>query len=566
MNQSISRPKAIALNERGAKTAVRLGLQVMIGKPSMIIRDYWNAEHALVLVMALPIAIRTIATMNLSKSEDPVVVAVDESGKFFIPVLGGHRGANRLASELATRVNGTAVVTTSSELAEVPAVDGLSGFAAQGDIAQLIETMLEGHDPVVENRIGWPEPIRLKPGTGPARVIISDSALEKTASDPPTVQLIPPSLVAGVGCSSDASPEDVSKLLNAVCESSGLDRRAIAKIATIDIRAQHPAIIGQGLKVVSFSSTELSKITVPNPSKAVESAVGTPSVAEAAALLASRSDTLLTTKQSSTCATVALARQAPRGHLRIVGLGPGKSSLRTPAAVEAVLDSEIVIGFDAYVEQCRELLSPRQLILGSPIGKEIERAAVALDFAFHGRSVAVVCSGDPEVFAMASVIFETLEETCRARDLSSPADHLDISVIPGITAGLAGGAILGAPLGHDHAYLSLSDLLTPWETIESRIHSLGQADMVLILYNPASSKRKWQLPKAIEILKNYRPTTTPVAIVRNVGRIGEARTIFTLDTFDPTTVDMASVVIIGSSTTRQSGDYMFTPRGYKVSR
>ena len=564
MSITFSDAVAIALNERGAKTAVRLGLPVEIGKPSIILDDHWTKDEVLVLVMALPIVMRLIARKSLSKGSDPIVVAVDELGQFIIPVLGGHRGANRLAGELASRGNGTAVITTASELAEIPAVDGLSGFVAKGDVAGLIETMLEGRDPIVDFEIEWPGPIQLRSGNGPAKVIISDMAVDAPTYDSPTVQLIPPSLVVGIGCSSDASPEDVSGLIDRVCSEYHLDRRAIAKLATIDIRANHPAILDQHLPIVTFRSIQLAQVTVPNSSAAVEAAVGTPSVAEAAALLASKSGSLVVTKTKTSRVTVAIARQKARGHLKMVGLGPGSAMLRTPAAVEAVINSEIVIGYQPYVEQCSELLSPNQLILRSPIGKEDERARTALEYALGGRSVALVCSGDPEIFAMASITFEMLEALWNQNDIDSLDRLPEVSVIPGVTAGLGGGALLGAPLGHDHAYLSLSDLLTPWETIERRIHAFGQADVVIAIYNPKSRGRTWQLPKAIEILSQYRPSTTPVAIVHNIGRSGETKKIYNLATFDSSKVDMTSLVIVGSSATRHFGDYMFTPRGYKI--
>lgn len=564
MSITFSDAMAIALNERGAKTAVRLGLPVEVGKPSMILDDHWSKDKALVMVMALPIVMRLIARRSLSKGSDPIVVAVDESGQFIIPVLGGHRGANRLAGELASRGNATAVITTASELAEIPAIDGLSGFVAEGDVAGLIETMLEGRDPIVESEIEWPGPIQLRNGNGPAKVIISDMATGVITSDSPTVQLIPPSLVAGIGCSSDASPEEVSALIDSVCSEHHLDRRAIARLATIDIRANHPAILDQHLPVVAFRSSQLAKVAVPNSSAQVESAVGTPSVAEAAALLASESGNLVVTKTKTPRVTLAIARQKAKGHLKVVGLGPGTAMLRTPAAVEAVINSEIVIGYQPYVEQCSELLSPNQLILRSPIGEETQRAKTAVEYALQGRSVALVCSGDPEVFAMASITFEVLEAQWNQRDIDSLDRFLEISVIPGVTAGLGGGALLGAPLGHDHAYLSLSDLLTPWETIEKHIHAFGQADVVIVVYNPKSKGRTWQLPKAIEILSQYRPGATPVAIVRNIGRNGESKKIYTLETFDSSKVDMTSLVIVGSSTTRRFGDYIFTPRGYEI--
>ncbi len=564
MRSGISNPVAIALNERGAKTAVKLGLHVEIGKPGPILEEHWRSDRALVLVMALPIAVRLLAKRNLSKTEDPLVISVDESGRFIIPLLGGHKGSNRLAGELAKRTGGTAVITTSSELAGVAAVDGLSGYAAEGDVAEVIESMLDGNSPVVLRDIDWPEPIQLESGLGPAKVVISDSTTALADVQRPAVQLIPPSLVIGVGCSSEATAEDVSTLISQVCADNHLDRRAVSMLATIDTRSTHPALTSQNLPIAAFASTELAQVAVPNPSGEVNSYVGTPSVCEAAALLASKSTELLVAKTRSLSATVAVARQRPTGSLKLVGLGPGTPMLRTPAAVEAIIDSEVVIGYSAYIDQCQELLSARQLVLRSPIGEEGDRADSAISLALQGRSVAVVCSGDPEVYAMASITFEKLEALL-AGSTEIPLQNMPrISVVPGVTAGLGGGALLGAPLGHDHAYISLSDLLTPWWTIEKRLHAYGEADVVTLIYNPKSRERSWQLPKAIEILSHYRSSKTPVAIVRNIGRAGESKRIFTLSDFDPSEADMTSLVIVGSTATRQFGDFLFTPRGYEI--
>lgn len=564
MKADISKVTAIALNERGAKTAVSLGLTVEIGKPGTFLDDHWNSGECLVAVMALPIVVRLLAKKRLDKENDPVIVVIDESGKFVIPVLGGHRGANRLAAELAARSNSTAVITTASDNAEISAIDGLSGFAATGNVAGLIESMLEGRDPIVEHQISWPAPIRLNSGIGPAKIIISDATMDITPNCDPLVQLIPPSLILGIGCSSNARADDIRELIDLALRQGGLDRRAISAIATIDTRATHPAIVAQGIPIISYSPAMLDQIHVPTPSDEVKARVGTKSVSEAAALLAARTHQLLLTKVKNERATLAVARRQAQGSIHVVGLGPGSSMMRTPGAIEAILGSEVVIGYSSYINQCAELLSPHQLIIRSPIGEELERTSSALKHALEGRSVSIVCSGDPEVFAMASITFEAIEAYCLKNDVISLDEILKISVIPGITAGLGGGALLGAPLGHDHAYLSLSDLLTPWETIEKRIVAFGQADVTIVIYNPQSRARIWQLPRTIELLSKFRKPETPVAIVRNVGRPGESKTITTMDEFEPGEVDMTSLVIVGSSTTKRFGEYMYTPRGYEV--
>ena len=564
MNVDTSNIYTLALNERGAKTAIGLGLKVEVGLPSQFLDQHWDNANSLVLVMALPIIVRLLANRNLNKDTDPVVIAIDETGEFIIPILGGHRGANRLASELSSRKGSIAVITTASEKKGISAADGLTGFSAHGEVAALIELMLEGRDPVIDNEINWPSPINLKSGFGPARIIISDRSMKLDANKAsPQVQLIPASLVFGIGCSSDASAREISELIKTVLQRNSLDFRAVAKIATIDIRKDHPAIVGQGFEIESFSAEELSQVDVPNGSETVWNHVGTRSVSEAAAILGSHFGQLLVTKEKSEKATLSVARVRPRGSIKLIGLGPGSSMMRTPQAVEALLGSEVVIGYQPYIEQCQELLSPHQLIIRSPIGEELKRVQSALEYASAGRSTAIVCSGDPEVFAMASITFEVLNSISLSK-APKPTDLPEISVIPGITAGLASGALLGAPLGHDHAYLSLSDLLTPWETIENRIEKFAEADITIVIYNPQSKSRTWQLPKALDIIAKYRKPQTPIAIVKNVGRRSQDKFITTLDSVDPSIVDMNSVVIVGSSTTTRFGDYIFTPRGYRI--
>lgn len=563
-NNPITDITAIALNERGANTAVKLGLPVEIGKPNTLLDSHWQPNKSLVLVMALPIAVRLLAKRALEKHSDPIVLVMDEAGKFIIPVLGGHRGANVMAKELASRAQGTPVVTTASDIAGIGAIDALSGFVATGDIAKLIDLMLDGNDPIIEQNVDWPGPVQLTNGTGPAKVIISDARLDLSSLSEPTVQLIPPSLVVGIGCSSDASERDVEDLIATTFDTNRLDRRAVAKIATIEQRKNHPALLAQNIPIEAFHPEVLKNVLVPNGSVSVESFVGTSSVCEAGALLSSDSGELIVSKVKNSKVTLAVARRKAKGHLKLVGLGPGTSMMRTPQAVEAIVTSEVVIGYRPYVTQCSDLLSPNQHIIRSPIGQEVKRAEDAIEFAMNGRSVAIVCSGDPEVFAMASVTFEALAAYCAEKQIASFENHLKITIVPGITAGLGGGALVGAPLGHDHAYLSLSDLLTPWEVIEKRINAFGMADVVVIIYNPQSLTRTWQLPKAIELLSQYRPKDTPLAVVRNVGREDETKSIFYLGDFDPTLVDMNSLVIVGSSATKNFNGYLFTPRGYKV--
>jgi cobalt-precorrin 5A hydrolase / precorrin-3B C17-methyltransferase len=354
------------------------------------------------------------------------------------------------------------------------------------------------------------------------------------------------SLIAGIGCSTDAGPEEIAALLDAT-----VDREQVREIATIDRRLDHPAITAIGLPVRGFTAEELAAVDVPTPSDTVAAAVGTPSVCEAAALLAAGPGATLTvTKRVSATATIAVARRA--GHLAVVGLGPGGPEHRTPAAARAVGDAEVVIGYGPYLDQCADVLRPWHEQVRSPIGEEVVRAKQALAEAASGRRVALVCSGDAGVYAMASIVLELAEE----------APDVAVEIVPGVTAALASAALLGAPLGHDHAAVSLSDLLTPWEAIERRLHAVADVDLVVSLYNPRSKGRDWQLTRAVEILAAKRPPSTPVGIVTDAGRDEQRVQITTIQDLDVSPVGMTTCVIIGSSTTRVVNGRMVTPRGY----
>jgi cobalt-precorrin 5A hydrolase/precorrin-3B C17-methyltransferase len=359
----------------------------------------------------------------------------------------------------------------------------------------------------------------------------------------------PPSLVLGVGTSSDAPAEEVAALVEATLLEADLAPESVATVATIDRRRHHPAIVGLGRPVQVFTAGQLAAVAVPSPSAAVEDAVGTPSVCEAAALLAAGPGAeLVVAKRKNAVATVAVARR-PRGRLWLVGLGPGAIEHRTPAATTAVRHAEVVVGYGPYVDQCADLLRPHHVVVRSPIGEEVSRARTAIEHASAGRRVALVCSGDAGVYAMASIVLELEPD-------------LDVEVVPGVTAALAAAARLGAPLGHDHAAVSLSDLLTPWEAIERRLRAAAEADFVVSLYNPRSKGRSWQLMAARDILLERRPPTTPVGVVGDVSRPQERVELTTLAELDVEAVGMTTCVVVGSSVTRVVGGRMVTPRGY----
>jgi cobalt-precorrin 5A hydrolase/precorrin-3B C17-methyltransferase len=307
---------------------------------------------------------------------------------------------------------------------------------------------------------------------------------------------------------------------------------------------------------VTYGAEALAAVAVPNPSDAPLDVVGTPSVAEAAALVAGGE--LLVPKRKSVradgkpaMATCAVVRTAPRGRLAVVGLGPGARDLVTPRARDELRAASVLVGLDQYVDQIKDLLRPGTRILESGLGAEEERARTAVAEARKGQAVALIGSGDAGVYAMASPA------------LAEASDDIDVVGVPGVTAALAAAAILGAPLGHDHVSISLSDLHTPWEVIERRVRAAAEADIVVTFYNPRSRGRDWQLPKALGILAERREPGTPVGVVRNASRVDESSRLTTLGELDPAWVDMMTVVTVGNTATRRIAGRMVTPRGYR---
>jgi cobalt-precorrin 5A hydrolase/precorrin-3B C17-methyltransferase len=557
----------ISVTRAGGRIAQRLPYEHHHGDLAGTLTARWAEVDGLVVVAAVGAAVRLVAPLLTRKEADPAVVCVDDAGRYVVPLLGGHaKGANALAREIAGILGAEAVITTATDATGVPALDQLPGLRARGDVAGVTAALIAGDRPVLDRRHPWPLPDVLldlldavvapneaeRPPAHRTKIVVTDEVMPDERG---TVVLSPPTLVAGIGTSTDATPADVEQLLDETLAECGLDRRSVAEVATIDRRRDHEALTALGLPITSFPAGALRTVDVPTPSRVVEEEVGTPSVAEAAALLAAGTGaTLACTKRTSPRATLALARRsAPPGRVTLVGLGPGGAALRTPEATAALRRASAVVGFHAYLDQCREVLTTSQDVLGSPIGEEVERARVAVKRAEQGQEVAVVCSGDSGIYAMASIVVE------------EAGDHpgVEVEVVPGVTAALAAAARLGAPLGHDHLVLSLSDLLTAWELIRARAEAARDTDLVLALYNPRSRQRDWQLSAVRDLLLEARAGATPVGIVTDAGRPGEQVTLTTLAELDPELVGMTSCVIIGSSTTRIVNGRMVTPRGYR---
>lgn len=236
----------------------------------------------------------------------------------------------------------------------------------------------------------------------------------------------------------------------------------------------------------------------------------------------------------------------------VVGLGPGALEQMTPRALNAIRESEIILGYDYYIQLIDELIKDKQ-VFSTPMRQEVDRCKKALELALEDKVVAMVCSGDAGVYGMAGIMYQVCKDY----------PQVEIEVIPGITACCSGAAVLGAPLIHDFAVISLSDLLTPWEKIEKRLLLAAEGDFVICLYNPSSKKRADYLKKACECILRYKSENTPCGYVKNIGREGQENKVLTLNELKNVQTDMFTTVIIGNSQTEIINGKLVTPRGYK---
>jgi len=512
----------------------------------------WAECDELVCFLAVGATTRLIAPLLDSKWTDPAVVCVDEPARYAVALVGGHAaGANDLCIRVAEVFGAQPIITTAMDATGLPGLDTL-GWPTEGALATVSRALLDGEPVALDTDATWPIPSLpvTVGGAGRYRIVVTDRIVPV---DEDTVVLRPPSLVVGVGASRGVSAEEVLGLIGEALAVGGLAQGSVTTLATVEAKADEPGIVEAartgGWPLVAYPADRLAAVAVPTPSEAVAAAVGTPSVAEAAAVLGG--DVLVVPKRKSAMATVALARIRPRGRLAVVGLGPGDRDLVTPRAIAELRRASVVVGLDRYIDQIRDVLRPGTRVLSSGLGQEEERALAAVMQARGGRAVALVGSGDAGVYAMGSPA------------LAMAGADIDVVSVPGITAGLAAASLLGAPLGHDHALISLSDLHTPWDVIERRVRAAAAGDFVVIFYNPRSDDRDWQLGAALAILAEHREPTTPAGIVRNAYRPGQRVLLTTLAELDPAAVDMLSVVIVGSTSTLNVACRMITPRGYR---
>ena len=500
------------------------------------LRQLYQQDTPIIALCAAGIVIRTLAPLLLEKGAEPPVLAVAEDASAVVPLLGGLGGVNDLARTLAAGLGVAPAITTSGELRfGTCLLNPPSGYAL-GDLElgkRFVSDLLAGEPVRIEGEAPWLAQAQL-PEDQQARLAIHVGHAER---EPSANELLiyPRSVLLKV------TQEVSAQVLRDALHEAKLAWQSLACVVADD-----RMMASAGLREAA------RELAVPLRFVSADE----PVVAAAWRELA-----------DGVSVGVADAPLDPqhigraRGRLAVIGLGPGAAELMVPAVKTELARANDVLGYETYVRMAGPFRAD-QVLHCTDNREEMQRARHAFELAAQGRSVVVVSSGDPGVFAMAAAVLEALHES------TDPQWHnVDLEILPGVSASLATAAQAGAPLGHDFCVMSLSDNLKPWSIIEKRLDLASQADLALAFYNPISRSRPWQLGVALEIVARHRTPQTPVVLGRDIGRPGQTLRVTTLGELTPEQVDMRTMVIVGSSTTctfpRADGrEWVYTPRWY----
>ncbi|SEV95115.1 cobalt-precorrin 5A hydrolase / precorrin-3B C17-methyltransferase [Aliiroseovarius sediminilitoris] len=586
-------PVVICLNRSGENLAHRvaniLGAQVH-GREGRVkkadaffpnaldhVRMLFAAGTPIVGVCAAGILIRAVAPLLADKTTEPPVVSVADDGSVVVPLLGGHRGANRLASRIAEDIGATAAVTTAGDVSLGVALDEPPlGYrlANPEDAKEAMAELLSGRGvSIVGENI-----FDIEDTGGAVELIVTEAPVQ---TGPTRLAYHPQRFALGVGCARGADPDELWQNVSAQLDAANIAPGAIACVTSLDLKADEPAMnvlaarLGVPFRVFTAAELEAETPRLDNPSDVVFAEVGCHGVSEGAALAAAGPDAeLVVPKVKTANTTCAIARTlAPitemrgrsRGKLSIVSIGPGQHTWRTPEASRLLQEAEELVGYGLYIDLIGPLAAGKTRS-DFPLGGEEDRCRYALEQAGKGKNVALVCSGDAGIYAMGALVYELLDRGPEEKGVSAAARRVEVVSTPGVSALQGAAARAGAPLGHDFCAISLSDLLTHREDIVKRLHAAAESDFVIAFYNPVSKKRRTLLAEARDILLKHRPADTPVMLASNLGRPTEHIRYRKLSELEVDEVDMLTVVLVGSSNSRLAqlgeGPRMFTPRGY----
>ncbi|PRE08751.1 precorrin-3B C(17)-methyltransferase [Burkholderia multivorans] len=544
--------------------ASRVDADVRFDELGAHLRELYARGLPIVALCAAGIVIRCIAPALADKGVEPPVLAVAEDGSAVVPLLGGLTGVNAIAREIAAQLGIAPAITTSGELRFGACVLNPPDGYVLADLAQgkrFVSDLLAGASTRIEGTAPWLDDVALPRDAAAAHAIRVTPDAVRAARDELVIH--PRSVVVGVGAHTghgvhaSRAAEPLAVRIDALLDACGLARRALAAIVA-------PA------SVIGDPALDAAAEALDVPLRFVDADDGVDAGIDAAALLAralrvphalcGNADGLACTVATQPVDAATLGRA--RGRLTVLGLGPGGAAWLTPAARAALADATDILGYTTYVNMAGPFRAD-QRVHGSDNREEMQRARHAFELAAAGRRVAVVSSGDPGVFAMAAAVLEALDD---ARDPQWAA--VDLRIEPGVSASLATAAQAGAPLGHDFCAISLSDNLKPWDVIETRLRHAAEADLVMAFYNPISRARPWQLDRALDVVRAHRAADTVVVLGRDIGRPGATLATTTLGALRSDQVDMRTMLIVGSSTTRRftigaGREWVYTPRWYR---
>jgi cobalt-precorrin 5A hydrolase/precorrin-3B C17-methyltransferase len=511
------------------------------------LRELYRQDTPIIALCAAGIVIRSLAGELLEKGAEPPVLAVAEDGSAVVPLLGGLGGVNRMAREIASALGVAPAITTSGELRFGTCLLDPPGGYALADLERgkrFVSDLLGGQPVRIEGAAPWLDNAQL-PEDPRARLAIVVSSDER---EPAAHELLihPRNVLIAVGTAVPALAERVRQVLQQARIALPALACLVAANSEMASAALHEAAAQLGVPLRFLAATA---------SLADLAAAALPPLSPSPRVV----DGLAIGRAAQPLDVEAIGQR--RGRLAVVGLGPGAAELMVPAVKTALGQANDVLGYETYVRMAGPFRAD-QVLHCSDNREELQRARHAFELAAAGRSVVVVSSGDPGVFAMAAAVLEALHAS------SDPDWHaVDLQILPGVSASLATAAQAGAPLGHDFCMLSLSDNLKPWAIIETRLDLAAQADLALAFYNPISRARPWQLGRALEIVRRHRADATPVTLGRDIGRPGQSLRVTTLGALTPDQVDMRTMVLVGSSTTcvfprADGGVWVYTPRWY----
>jgi len=509
------------------------------------LRELYQQDTPIIALCAAGIVIRTLAPLLLEKGAEPPVLAVAEDGSAVVPLLGGLGGVNVMAREIAAALEVSAAITTSGELRfGTCLLNPPSGYAL-GDLElgkRFVSDLLAGETVRIEGSAPWLAQAQL-PENEHARLTVHVGHAER-APAAHELRIYPRNVLVAVA----GEVANASVAIRQALRQAGIAVQSVACLLAADSEMAdstlREAAFELNVPLRFVSAAGMASELVHHAIRPV-SIVGDDVVAIAVA------EQPLEPSQIG----------RPRGRLAVIGLGPGAADLMVPAVKAELARANDVLGYETYVRMAGPFRAD-QVLHCTDNREEMQRARHAFELAAQGRSVVVVSSGDPGVFAMAAAVLEALHES------SDAAWHnVDLEILPGVSASLATAAQAGAPLGHDFCVLSLSDNLKPWSIIEKRLDLAAQADLALAFYNPISRSRPWQLGRALEIVSQHREPVTPVVLGRDIGRPGQTLRVTTLGQLGVDQVDMRTMVLIGSSTTRvfprlDGNAWVYTPRSY----